>query len=202
MKKKVFDEIVSLKTTERVLRLKKDIFEREGTFFERELLWAEAYQKNKQESSPELRQAQALKYLLEKMTIEIGEDELIVGRHPRRIPSASEQKKLNEATKYLENRIIVSWEGHITLNNERILKEGLDGIRKRAEKKLKKLRPNFQPEDAEKELFYHSAIIALQTASCFIERYAKKAEKMAEKETSPSRKRELKNSTFAVGETT
>ncbi len=195
MKKKVFDEIVSLKTTKRVLRLKKKVFEREGSFFERELLWAEAYQKNRQESSPELRQAQALKYLLEKMTIEIGEDELIVGRHPRRIPSASEQEKFKETTKYLENRTIGGWEweGHITLNNERILREGLDGIRKRAEKKLKRLRPGFQPEDVEKELFYRSAIIALESASCFIERHVKKAEKMAEKETNPLRKRELKS---------
>ena len=79
MKKKVFDEIISFKTTKRVLRLKENVFEREGSFFERELLRAEAYQKNKQEFSPELRQAQALKYLLEKMTIEIGQDELIVG---------------------------------------------------------------------------------------------------------------------------
>lgn len=101
MKKTILNEIVSLKTTEMVLRLKKEIFEREGSFFERELLLAEAYQENKQEFSPEIRQAQALKYLLEKMTVEISQDELIVGRYPRRVPSAAEKKRFDIASNYL-----------------------------------------------------------------------------------------------------
>ncbi len=101
MEKRTFDEIVSLKTVERILRFKKEVSEREGCFFKRELLWAEAYQKNKQKSLPELKQAQALKYLLEKMTVEISQDELIVGRYPRRVPSAAEKKRFDIASNYL-----------------------------------------------------------------------------------------------------
>jgi len=80
---------------------------------------------------------------------------------------------------------------HLALDSERIVKHGWSGLKKQAEDKLAAL--NFeQPEDVEKSIFYRSVIIALEAACKYSRRYGALAKELADKETNPQRKKELK----------
>ncbi|MEO0252136.1 MAG: pyruvate formate lyase family protein, partial [candidate division WOR-3 bacterium] len=79
---------------------------------------------------------------------------------------------------------------HFCPDYEKVLKFGLNGIKKRIKERMEKLDLT-KIEDFEKWLFYKSAIIALDAVISFANRYAELARTMAEAELNPRRKAEL-----------
>jgi len=75
--------------------------------------------------------------------------------------------------------------GHLTPNFRRLLAEGIDGILRRAEAPREN---STEGQDAERE----AMAITLRATSHFIERYARRAEQEAKKETRRARVRELR----------
>jgi len=80
--------------------------------------------------------------------------------------------------------------GNITPDHPMLLNEGLAGIKKRVQKKLREIKVN-GPEDIEKIGFYEAALITIGTAIGFAERHSKHAAMLAKKEASPRRRTEL-----------
>ncbi len=198
--------------TARIERLKEEVLQVKGVFVDRQLLWTESYRETERDPII-IRQAKAFAKLLEGITIEIGDEELIVGRHPKREPSAEEQEKIGEAEAYWQGRTIydkaqkllsaeekVAQEvglysaggmtGHMSLNNEKVLELGLVRISEEVENKLKNLDLT-DSGDQEKVDFYRAALITLKAGCHFAERYVEEARRSAERENDPRRKREL-----------
>ena len=73
-----------------------------------------------------------LQAMLSRIDVVIDEDDLIVGRAPEVVPSAEQEGWFEENRK---DYFHVPWfwtSGHLTLSWERLLSEGLTGIRQRA----------------------------------------------------------------------
>lgn len=81
--------------------------------------------------------------------------------------------------------------GHFVMNYEKILRIGFDGMIAEAKAGLKRLDKS-DAEYAEKREFYKAVIICHEAAKNYILRYAALADEMAEAETAPKRKEELK----------
>ena len=82
-------------------------------------------------------------------------------------------------------------DAHLAVNYGRILKEGLKGY----EARVKKLRAELDltdPEAIDKAVFYKAVLIVLEAVKNFTLRYSTLAAELAEKETDPQRKEELK----------
>ncbi len=80
--------------------------------------------------------------------------------------------------------------GHFTMDHPKVLKVGLKGIIE--ETKALKEKLSDEEKSAEKGFFYDAVIRSLEAAVRFANRYSKKAAEMAEAETDPVRKEELK----------
>jgi choline trimethylamine-lyase len=80
--------------------------------------------------------------------------------------------------------------GHVAVDYERILKEGLTGFRKQVESELKKLDPS-EIRDFEKLQFLQAVDITLAAAIDFSTRYSAYAGHLAQQEPDPQRKAEL-----------
>ncbi len=80
--------------------------------------------------------------------------------------------------------------GHIALDYQKVLRQGLGGIKVEIEERLDKLHL-WKPEDYKKKLFYDSCIQMCDSAVTFAHRYAAKAREMAEREERVRRKKEL-----------
>lgn len=80
--------------------------------------------------------------------------------------------------------------GHSVVNYERIMRDGFKGIIRDTVKAMEKL-DRTAADYVKKEQFYKALIITYNAAINHAHRYAKKAEEMAQKETSPVRKAEL-----------
>jgi len=170
-------------TTPRVARLKEKVFARTGSFHQRAALYAEAYRANLAEQRLEVREGLAVKHLLENMAIAIDDDELVVGRQPRWDPNDREARASARAKEYLAafpGWSVAGWEGHQTLNNERLLADGLDVYKERIRAKLAALRPADRREDVRKRAFYLGALHALEGLANFILRYAQEAERRSQ----------------------
>ena len=81
--------------------------------------------------------------------------------------------------------------GHFIMDYEKILSIGYDGMIARAKAGLEGLTKK-DPDYAEKREFYNAVIVCHEAAKQYILRYAALAEEMAEAETDPKRKAELK----------
>ncbi|MEW5956297.1 MAG: glycyl radical protein [Chloroflexota bacterium] len=87
--------------------------------------------------------------------------------------------------------IITSGDGHIIMNIEKVLQVGLEGIMAEAEAALANLSP-YEAGEFKKRPFLQGALIALQAAIDFAQRFAGEAERQAAMPaTSPERKAEL-----------
>ncbi|MDD6311198.1 MAG: formate C-acetyltransferase/glycerol dehydratase family glycyl radical enzyme [Firmicutes bacterium] len=80
--------------------------------------------------------------------------------------------------------------GHLVMDYERILREGYNGMIKRAEDGMAKL-TKVDPDYAVKKEFYEAVIICHKAAIEYIKRYEKLARDMAAKESDAKRKEEL-----------
>ncbi len=80
--------------------------------------------------------------------------------------------------------------GHVALDYEKVLKQGLEGIKDEIFEKLEGL-TIWRPEDYKKKLFYESCISMCNSVIGFAQRYAAKAREMAEGENNRIRREEL-----------
>jgi len=85
---------------------------------------------------------------------------------------------------------LTSGDGHIAINNDKLLKTGISGYMEEIGRYRKQINIAVY-EDLKKEIFYKSVLLGLNAISGFILRYADLAEKMAQTESSPLRKEEL-----------
>lgn len=104
---------------------------------------------------------------------------------------------LDETIKDLDVKVL-SWlgnissgEGHIIPDYEMLLKEGFIGLKRIIDYKIEKINAT-DPDDLRKLTFYNACKITLNGIFRFIERYAKLADSMAEKEED-MRKKELQD---------
>jgi len=183
-----------------------------GTFWQRDLLWAQAL-RQKHHLPRALRCAHALKHLLETVPIRIRPGELIVGSVPMGEPPPEKRDELQAAASLLRehdvNRAFLelagdeeragletgtytaaAMTGHTAINNEKVLRRGLLDIHREVEQRLAALDP-IAPETPGRRLFYESCRIALQAALRFAERHAELAERMARSERDAARRKEL-----------
>jgi len=103
-----------------------------------------------------------------------------------------EIKKIHDAGIYITNTGVVSGVhlAHPTVDYERVLKEGLKGIKKQVDEKIESLVMS-DMDYFNKYQFLHSIQIVITAAIGFAHRYASLVEDMAEKETDLKRKAEL-----------
>ena len=76
-------------------------------------------------------------------------------------------------------------------NYQKLLDKGINGIKKEAEEKLKKVIETIPDDYLEQCEFLEAVIISLDAAVAFAERYAQKAKEMAEHEKNVTRKKQL-----------
>lgn len=182
--------------TPRVERLLTRARRRRGSFWLRRRYVLESYAETGAQPVV-IRQALALDNILRRMPITVVPGELIVGYHPESPapPDAPGSPSLYPKSCRIftdEERGAISAgvftssvkTGHLTPNFPRLLSEGYDGILQNIEKP----RLNAMPEQqAERE----AMAIAVRAASHFSQRYARRAGRMAQRESDPLRAREL-----------
>jgi formate C-acetyltransferase len=178
--------------TERIRRLiqkMKEISD-EGVFYERAELLMEAGEKYRNENNG-TKYVLSFKYLLENMTVQIDEDELIVGMSKEIILTPEEEKQFSEwslknnmkATELFsfdplgileitdsDNRFAPEWlcsYGHLVSDWGKLLRKGYGGIKEEAIERLKDLRLSI-----EQKAFLKNTIIACESMTVFINRYA------------------------------
>ena len=123
----------------------------QGSFWERGLHWAESMAETRGQPQV-LRAAKAFARVLDNMTVEVGEDELIVGRHPKGALPPEMQERIYHAicvwggdglhawaTAQMPPEAIRLWQGgvftscsktgHMTPDHAGLLRRGLGGIR-------------------------------------------------------------------------
>jgi len=183
-----------------------------GSFYTRRILWTESYRET--EGQPQvIRQAKAFANLLNNIPIIIYPDELIVGAHPKGIPSEEDNQRLKHAHEYwqgknLWDRVFLtqaeraamqasvytssSKTGHMTPDFDTVLKIGLRGIKENASRKMRNL-DLADPMRSKKAAFLKASMITLDAACIFAQRYADEALYLAEAESDPDRKNELLN---------
>jgi formate C-acetyltransferase len=183
-------------------------------FLERLLLLEEAYEKFK-DISPGKRYAMCFNHVLSHMSVEIAENELIVGKVKEIIPNEEEeslflQKAEERYFSSLElftfdplNLIEIkdvgpkyappwfnSW-GHLTVSWEDLLHLGFEGIRQKAEGKLQELKNKHDEKALAKKDFLESVIIACHAMAGLGRRYAARAEELASLAQNEQRRQEL-----------
>lgn len=193
--------------TSRLERLKSWVLTQDGRFYHRHLLWTESFRASEGEPII-IRRAKAFAHMLDHIPIEIGADELIVGRHPKGEPSEQERERLAECDRYwvgktpaaLAREGITEEEraglaevlytggfmtGHMTVDNAKVLRLGLAGIKREVEERRGETGADDEARD-----FYQAALITLDAAMRFAGRYAQEAGRLAA-EADPVRKQEL-----------
>ena len=85
---------------------------------------------------------------------------------------------------------ISSGDGHVAVNYQRVLEEGLKGFRNRAEQKLSELDLT-DYHNLDKSYFYRAILIVIDATIAFASRYSKLALEKAQTEKDPKRRAEL-----------
>ncbi len=197
-----------LNLSPRVASIRDWLFEQEGGFVERDLLWHRGMYAHRSQPIG-TRSGKAFAYMAERMPVEITTDELIVGRILRRQIKDSEQAEkerwgsvnLGSARQALINSLISpdahesmaetrhsagAMTGHMTPDHPGVLKTGLIGIRRRAQARLEEV-----TIDEERD-FLRSAIAATTGALKFARRYSEHARWLSTTATGKRRKELLK----------
>lgn len=148
-----------------------------------------------------VRRAKAIEVQLSHMPVEISEDELIVGRIPlgnfwygTTFPTYATDQEIQEAEKF-DIGVRSVW-GHYVPSYRRILQDGLKGIRKLAERKLKSL--DCSPANGRKRNFLEAVTVSTQAVQKLANRYRTLADSLAETEEDSERKEELKRIAFIL----
>jgi len=199
--------------TPRVKRLRDASLRVSGSFWERGLLWAQAMREH-HHLPRELRAAHALKHLLDNVSIEIRPGELIVGSVPMSEMPQQKQEEMDAAGALMREHDVgrafaelISDEeragletatytasammGHTAINNEKVLRSGLLGIRDEVQQRLAALDP-LAAESVDARIFLEACRVALDGALRFAERHAELAAEMAQQQSDPQRAAELR----------
>ncbi|HSV86706.1 MAG TPA: glycyl radical protein [Levilinea sp.] len=86
---------------------------------------------------------------------------------------------------------ITSGDGHIVVDIPRVLREGLEGTAARAQARLDQLKAETSMAALRSQAFLEAAVITLEAARRFAQRYAAEAERQAEATSDPERRQEL-----------
>ena len=180
--------------TERVRKLRERALHNEILEpFTKTIIEAETWRAEGSEDQWLIWRARRTAAILERLPIEIGLEELLVGRVEMRMPDAQEATRLEWAQEVLKE--IPPWPGgdtsHFAADHEKLLRIGVGGLKREIGEYRSRLDGN-SAEDREKETFYEACVLALDGLSRFIERHAEEIGAQRMKEKNPVRKEELK----------
>ena len=180
--------------TQRVLKLRERALHSEVREpFAKTIIEAEAWRAGGSEAQWLIGRARRTAAILERLPIEIGPEELLIGRVEMRTPDAQETERLEWAQEVLKE--VPPWPGgdigHFAVDHEKLLRIGVGGLKREIGEYRSRLDGN-SAEDAEKETFYEACAMALDGLSRFIERHAEEVETQRREEKNPARKAELK----------
>ncbi len=179
--------------SDRIAKLRDYTWSRTGAFYERDYHFSLGRLRHADQPEP-LQTALAFAHFCEHVTVNLRPEELIVGEVPRRdepLPLESCAPLANLPVHLAAEARLQSWEratldahthiagimtGHMQIDNERVLTEGLTGLLAAAQHYLDET----PAEDIDRRAFYSAAIISLRAAIRFAERYAEFAESLAE----------------------
>ncbi len=137
------------------------------------------------------RRGKAVANILQNATVQIGADELLVGRLYLGAPTAEEAERLEEAQRYLGAQPkYFGQSGHMSVDIPKLLAKGARGLQQDIEQHRSKLDPA-NPDHAEKIAFYDATHIALEGLCAYAEHHAEEAERLAAEESDEARKQEL-----------
>ncbi len=175
----------------RIQRLKTKLFEMDdrAVFLSRmEIL--KACSDTYRDETAGIKFGHTLQAILSQIDVVIDKDDLIVGRQPEVIPDA-EGERWFDANR--EDHFYVPWfwtSGHLTLSWERLLSEGLAGIRKRAQAHRDRLTGQ-DGVSLSKRDFLQGAMLCCDAIQHFAQRYADEALSLSRQARSRERKQEL-----------
>ncbi len=159
--------------------------------FERDLYGGEALMQTADDCFWVRRRGKAVANILQNATVQIGPDELLVGRLYLGEPTAEEAERLEEAQRYLAAQPkYFGQAGHMSVDIPKLLAKGARGIQQDIEQHRSELDPA-NPDHAEKTAFYDAAHIALEGLCAYAEHHAEAAERLAAEATDEARKQEL-----------
>ena len=147
------------------------------SYMENAYLFAKRYNENEHLIHPELRYADAYKYVYENVSINIDAGELILGKPSNGFRSEEEKKEFYEVL-FPNNKEALEGQGqssHMTVDYDLLLKLGTTGIKAKIEKL------ESETDDESKLLFYYSCKASLEALEIYAERYSEKAKEIAEK---------------------
>jgi len=175
----------------RTQRLKAKLFEMDdrAVFLSRMAILKECAARYHDETAG-IKFGHTLQTMLSRIDVVIDEDDLIVGRVPEVVPDAEEERWFHENRR---DHLYVPWfssTGHLTLSWERLLKEGLEGIRQRAQTHLDRLTGR-DGASLSKRDFLEGALLCCDAISHFADRYADAAMSLARETPSEAARQEL-----------
>ena len=175
----------------RTKRLKTKLFEMDdrAVFLSRMEILKECTDRYRDETAG-IKFGRTLQAMLSRIDVVIDEDDLIVGRAPEVVPDAEEERWFLEHNR---EYFYVPWfwtSGHLTLSWERLLNEGLIGIRQRAQAHLDRLTGR-DGASLSKRDFLQGALLCCDAIAHFAERYADAAVSSAREAPTKKREREL-----------
>ncbi len=132
-----------------------------------------------------------LRELLSDLAVVIDEDDLIVGRYPEVVPTEEEERWFQEKREAFYRPSWFQSDGHLTISWERLLADGLHGIRERAESRLAEIDGDDGVSRSQRD-FLEGAILCCEAIETYADRYAAAATRLADDEANPERKVELK----------
>ena len=158
---------------------------------ERSLLAARGWKQSAREPWTILRRAQESVSILNGMTPAIDDDELIVGKYFLRNLTSQEQAELDHFRENIDPyRVIEDGQcAHMAIDFEKLLREGVSGIRKEINAYRKDLVLT-NAEDYEKDVFYRASLMNLDALVNAAHHYAALAEQQS-LTASPDRRDEL-----------
>jgi len=161
------------------------------TSYEADLYGAESLRASADDRFWIRRRGKAVANILQNATVQVGRDELLVGRPYLEEPSGEEVERLAEAHRFLAAQPKYAGQsGHMSVDIPKLLAKGVRGLQQDIEQRRSEL-DSANPDHAEKIAFYEAADIALEGLCRYAERHAAAAERLAASETDAVRKQEL-----------
>ena len=134
--------------------------------------------------------------LLSRISTPIDEDDLIVGRVPEVLPTEAQEAWIAAQREALWAPRWFYTDGHLTISWPRILNEGMAGIRRRAEERLREIgEADAVTDDAvsrSQRDFLTGVMLCCEAIALFGARYAQEAEDQARRCPKPERAEELR----------
>jgi formate C-acetyltransferase len=178
--------------SERVERLRQTVLDRQVQMpWTRNLLWGESWRETIGNLWWIERKGAACRHVLELILLEIGPDELLVGRASLRPPTPGEEHRLRAADEFMSAQPRVSGQTcHMAVDNEKLLRLGALGVRAEIEAYRQAL-DSSDPESLEQDAFYRAGLECLEGLMALGRRCAAMAREQAAAEPDPQRRAEL-----------